>query len=1384
MPLENSLNVTPYFDDYDETKQFYRVLFKPGVSVQARELNQLQTMMQNQVEKFGNHVFKSGTIVSGINFSYLPNYSYIKILDTQIDGQPSIPSEYVGLNIKSNLNLTARVVNYEEGLESKTPDLKTLYLQYTNSSDPDTANSDAVYTTFGSSQVLTVFDVDYPIFEVTINNGGVGFANSDSVVISSSLIITGNTGAFSNGETITQATTGAKAVIAAINTTAVADTTIIKIRPRTADLTNNQVTSTAWSFSAGYNITGGSSGSYGTVSSLIGSGATGLLTTDSEGIIQDVIINNGGEDYTFLPTVYVKTSNATATVNNLDIVPQNYLTQITTGTALSNPVGAGYAFAVTEGIIYQKGLFLTVDAQTLIVDKYTTEPNNVSVGFKTIESYVDSNEDSSLFDNALGSPNYTAPGADRLKLTPVLYKTDIETAAANVDFFALAEWKDGYPYKENRTTVYSAIAEEAERRTRETSGDFVVDPFNFGSREKETANTTHFDLVIDPGLAYIQGQRIETKYNNYLDVKRANTVSSLSNQKITFNYGSYIRVNELAGHFNFKAGDTVSLRDTAMQYITTKTISTAAGVSAPGAEIGTARMRSLVVESGIPGTAECVYRMYLFDIIMSQGCAFKNVRSVFYNGTTVDGIADLALEYNATSASNEAIVKDPLNSTMVFPLRQGGTKTVSDISFKYRTTSTPTLQMTSSVGEIAIGPLATGLTFPYSAGTLSSTQKKEFIVVPVTNAQAVANITGSSFGLLNACTVVTGTGTAFASDVKVGDFLKFSNSTASVVHQVFSIANNTQLTLKTAAAAAMTAANATIFFPALYPIPLESRDARTITIGASQDTASINVGVPLTATVNVVATYNISKNSATPVPKTVVRDVFVKIHTSNNAGLTTGPWSLGVPGVVRLKNVYVGNSTHVNTSSTDITKYFFIDSGEDEHAYRMARLAKKPSSTYALNNNAYVLIKFDAFTTGGAEGFFTIGSYSINDTAALADSASTINTLEIPELTSTKGIYYDLRDVFDFRPYGSNTAALATTVAGATINPANTFTLSGDDQFFPVPDSEVTYDMSYYLPRTDRVVLDKTSTFKVKAGTPSNNPVAPAASPGEVTLATLRVPAYPSIPRGLNTQTLEFADRRIGSIRGPVNARLTRFGVTGAPLLTEGPTQPQRYTMSDIGRLERRIDQLEYQASLNQAEQGVKDKTIPSGITPSTSRFKNGFFVDTFDSAEKTDTSASEYAATIDGITGTLKPKISQVNFESIFDMTHANTAADIVDGRMLMLPFDEVALITQTIKTSLINSDGFKTSFTGSGTITPPTFRIQTKSTVVTTPSGGSAVSSSSAGDGTGGGVGSSTGCADGPGCDATGTGSTGTGDTGTGGTGDGTGGTGDGTGGGGDGE
>ena len=59
------LNQSPYYEDYDETKNFHQVLYNPAVAVQARELTQSQTILRNQIKKFGDHVFENGSKVTG-----------------------------------------------------------------------------------------------------------------------------------------------------------------------------------------------------------------------------------------------------------------------------------------------------------------------------------------------------------------------------------------------------------------------------------------------------------------------------------------------------------------------------------------------------------------------------------------------------------------------------------------------------------------------------------------------------------------------------------------------------------------------------------------------------------------------------------------------------------------------------------------------------------------------------------------------------------------------------------------------------------------------------------------------------------------------------------------------------------------------------------------------------------------------------------------------------------------------------------------------------------------------------------------------------------------------------------------------------------------------
>jgi hypothetical protein len=63
MAEQTDLNVAPYFDDFDEDDNFKKILFRPGFAIQARELTQLQSNLQNQISSTGDHIFREGDMV-------------------------------------------------------------------------------------------------------------------------------------------------------------------------------------------------------------------------------------------------------------------------------------------------------------------------------------------------------------------------------------------------------------------------------------------------------------------------------------------------------------------------------------------------------------------------------------------------------------------------------------------------------------------------------------------------------------------------------------------------------------------------------------------------------------------------------------------------------------------------------------------------------------------------------------------------------------------------------------------------------------------------------------------------------------------------------------------------------------------------------------------------------------------------------------------------------------------------------------------------------------------------------------------------------------------------------------------------------------------------
>ena len=136
MPQETNLNVSPYFDDFDKNKNFYKVLFKPGAPVQARELSTLQSILQNQIEQFGTHFFKEGSKVIPGNLSYDNNFTCVQIEDAFLGIPVSLyTNQLVGLRItgaRSGVTATIKKILSKE--DSDRGNL-TFYIKYEKSGE-------------------------------------------------------------------------------------------------------------------------------------------------------------------------------------------------------------------------------------------------------------------------------------------------------------------------------------------------------------------------------------------------------------------------------------------------------------------------------------------------------------------------------------------------------------------------------------------------------------------------------------------------------------------------------------------------------------------------------------------------------------------------------------------------------------------------------------------------------------------------------------------------------------------------------------------------------------------------------------------------------------------------------------------------------------------------------------------------------------------------------------------------------------------------------------------------------------------------------------------------------------------------------------------------
>ena len=185
MTQKINLNASPYYDDYESSKNFHKVLYKPGFPVQARELTSQQSILQNQVEKFGNHIFKDGSVVIPGGIAFDNQFSAVKLKSTNFNVDISVYIQnYLGKKIigsDSGIEAIVKFISLPDGVNVNDV---TLYVNYLSADKNSQFNSFTDGETLSSSE-----SVVYGNTTISANTPFASLLDADATAIGSAAFI-------------------------------------------------------------------------------------------------------------------------------------------------------------------------------------------------------------------------------------------------------------------------------------------------------------------------------------------------------------------------------------------------------------------------------------------------------------------------------------------------------------------------------------------------------------------------------------------------------------------------------------------------------------------------------------------------------------------------------------------------------------------------------------------------------------------------------------------------------------------------------------------------------------------------------------------------------------------------------------------------------------------------------------------------------------------------------------------------------------------------------------------------------------------------------------------------------------------------------------------
>ncbi|MDA7798386.1 DUF4815 domain-containing protein [bacterium] len=1258
MPSPTDFNLSPYYDDFNESKKFHRILFRPSFAVQARELTQSQSILQNQVERVSDHLFEKGAMVIPGEIGYNINYYAVKLTSFTDSAAVGVTlTDFVGLQLTGTTSgVVAKVINQ---VATDGTDPNTLYVQYETSGTNNTSTSFTDGETISVSTTLqSVVTTVSAVVDTTATGAaayvaeGTYYINGFHVNVAEQTILLDkytNTPSYRVGLLVTESF--------------VTPNDDLSLNDN-AQGTSNVNAPGAHRFKIDLTLTKKS------LTATDDANFVELLRLKA-GILQNQVRTT---DYAVLEDTLARRTfdeSGDYAVRDFDLDIREHLkTGNNRGiyTSANGGLETKLALGLGAGKAYVKGFEIeTIGTRFIDLNKardFDTQ-NNFTTKFD-VGNFVN-------VTNIFGVPDVgfvsgSTEAFKRINLYDTLTSsrgTENSGSGASITSIGRAKSK-GFQYV---TGSASAFTFASSSLTSAIYRHYMFD-INMFTHLNVTSNT-----------AFTTGETITGSTSN-----ATGTVESLTTATSATISGATKAnpgVVTATGH-GLKEGQQV-------------TIASVGGMTQLNGNVYTVRN---------PGTND--FELYGTDGISSvDSSAYGTYTS---GGTATHGVVVLS-STNGTFVAGETITGGTSSNTAIIQADAVGLKGVRQYDFS----------ATKQIG-MAGSPA-------YTADVSRSSSYGESL-------QITGNIT-----VANSSASVTGFGTLFNTELKVGDEITISTDAGGTVTKIVeAIISNTSLTLSSAVGgsdvstksvatrnrAKLQDSNKNV---SIFKLPNEavktlkttsnsgitdtnfkvrrqfvqqlSSGSGQISAGTNETFASLAEG-DFTVSIKTINSASSGANgdilslsgnngnsnpiftlSGSPTGKTLdldfgtaYADAELKIiatvnrsvagsktktlnsastlAVSTQATIESGTIGLAKADIYQINSVYMAPdfSTAATTSHTDITSRFELDTGQRDNFYDIGRIKLK---TGELTPTGRLLVNFDYFSHGSGD-YFDVDSYS-----------GVVNYVDIPEYKSdTTGQTFQLRDCLDFRP---------------RVDDASTINSGGQDRSFDGTGAstvdvvkfgdDVTTDFEYYLSRIDKVFLDKDGDFKVVEGASSLDPQLPKTLDGAMHLYTLSLAPYT-----LSTEEIEIET-----------------------------VDNRRYTMRDIGRLEKRIENVEYYTQLSLLETQTQQLQIQDA--DGFDRFKNGFIVDNFTGHGIGDVGNLDYRIAMDMASGEARPicKTDSIQLIEADDDGTAILSTDRTDnnyaktGDLITLPYSEQTLIDQPFASKFLNVNPFNV-FTWVGTI------------------------------------------------------------------------------------